>query len=141
MMMKYPVSNFVAIKPISNHVTHGKIENEHDYYGPQKSVTSSIVNPVYMSKATNRYPFENDNPNTDEAYGSCNPNTDERCEVDRGINRFKNRYHDHDTYSSADYEIFVVSSSDDTSNKRKVISETDVSTMSLNQTSRSSTTK
>ena len=92
-----------------------------------KSLPPSNLNPVYMNEATNLYPFE-----------SGNPNTDESCEVDRGINRSKNRSHCNDAYSNADYERCVVSSSDDTSNKRKVVAETDVSRISLIQTRRSS---
>ena len=75
---------------------------------------------MYINEATNPYPFESGNPNTDEV-----------CGVDGDINRSKNRSHCNDAYSNAEYERRVVSSSDDTSNKRKEISETDISTMSF----------
>ena len=75
-----------------------------------------------MNEATNRYPFKNENPNTDEVYDSCKSDEDDGCEVDRRMNQCKNRSHGHDAYNNADDERWVVSSSDDTSNEKKLIS-------------------
>ena len=112
-------------------VKHGYKDNDTlDYYGPCKSNPPSNCNPVYMKQPTTSYPVDRGNLNTDEA-----------CEVNRVINRYKNRTHSNDVYNNADYERCVVSSSNDASNKRKIAGETDVSTMPLPQTSRSSATK
>ena len=72
-----------------------------------------------MDEDHNNHPIKNNNPNTDDAYDNCKPNTDYSCEVDRGINRCKNRHGAHNSYIKADYERCIVSSSDDTSKKRR----------------------
>ena len=65
----------------------------------------------------------------------------ETCEIDRGNVRRRHRREDNDTFKNTNYETCPLSSSDDTSKKRKVIDENDVSTMSLTQNSTSATTK
>ena len=62
-----------------------------------------------------------DTPNTDEAFDSCISDADGGWELDRRINRRKHGSHGNDVYSNAHYERCPVSSSDDTSDKRKVI--------------------
>ena len=94
-----------------------------------------------MNEANNDYPFNMDKPNIDEAFYSRKLDADDGCELDRSINRRKHRSHCNDAYSNAHYRRCTVSSNDDTSNKRKVISGTDVSTTSFTQTSRTSATK
>ena len=98
------------------------------------------MNHLYMDEWNNNHPIKNDNPNIDDAYENCKPNIDEGYELDRGINRCENRHDAHDSCNKADYKRCIVSSSDDASKKRKVISENNVSTMSSTQTSRTSAT-
>ena len=99
-------------RPIPNNVSYGQIQNDDYYYGPPKS--------------------------TDDAHVISKPKSDDNCEVDRCINGCVNRPYVHDTCIKADYDRCTVLSSDDTSKKRKMISENDVSTMSLTQTGRTS---
>ena len=82
-----------------------------------------------------------DKTNKDESFDSHKSDGDDGCELYRRINRRKHRSDSNDAYSNAHYEKCPVSLSDDTSKKRKVISETDVSTMSCTQTSRSPAAK
>ena len=62
-------------------------------------------------------------------------------EVDRVITRSKNRSHYNNASINAHYETCDVLLSDDTSNKRKVVSDTVVSTISLIPTNVSYVTK
>lgn len=123
-----------------------RINNDVDYYGPLRSESSSNRNCLYMNESTKLSPYEQGNPDTyDEKVikkeGDASSPEYVACEVDRGITRSKNRSYCNDASINAHYERCAVSSSDDTSNKRKVVADTDVSTTSLTPTNISSVTK
>ena len=94
------------------------------------------VNHVPTNEATNTYHFNMDKINKDKAFDGHKSKGDDGCESDRRINQREHRSDGDDAYSNAHYERCPVSSSDDTSNKRKIISEIDVSIISFVQTSR-----
>ena len=132
---------FVRRSQNTNNNNQVETECRLDYYGPGKTDKSSNTNYVCTKFDQHGYPITTCNPKFDEVFDSRKSNGDDRCELDRRMNRRKHRSNGKDVYNNAHYKRCPVSSSDDTSKKRKILSETDVSTMSFTQTSRSSASK
>ena len=123
--------------------------DQNDYipgYNRPSKTDNSIIHPNICNNAgRNTSTYNNDKSQQKSQqkllFDSRKSSRIETCEVDRSIARRKHRREDNDTLNKTSYETCLLSSSDDTSKKRKVTTDNDVSTISLTPNSTNTNAK